>query len=220
MSSNSDNKKDASATNASQPAQQRDGQEVRVAQINLAVAIITGLITLAGVIVTALLAPIALEIVRHRLSATATPAPIAVETIAPIPASFATDSSDLLLPIFTETIPPSPANPPTPTPQAAAETMTAQLTFSSSAGNAPLLVNFNARNSYLTRANQPTLTCIEKNVCSYTWSVRMGGTTIYGPSLGDSAFSYTFQKKGEYTVVVTVCRGDACNFAAASISVK
>lgn len=195
---------------------------LEIARINRSTTITVALFTLIGGIATAILAsPFLLEYYRQYFP-TPTPslASFITETITTPPTDIFTLTPGILTPTFTETLPPSPTDLPTAAPQTAPETMTAQLTFSSSAGNAPLMVNFNARNSYVTRANLPTLTCIEKNVCSYTWSVRLGGTTIYGPSLGDSAFSYTFQKKGEYVVVVYVCRGDTCNFAAASISVK
>lgn len=218
---NTKNSQEENVSHTDQSTKQKVEADLKVAKINMLVAIVTGLLTLAGVIVTALLAPLAIEIVRHLLTSTSTPVPIATEFVMPPPTEAVIDEPNVfILPTLTLTLPTSRVDVSTVTPQAVTETMTVQLTFSSSAGKAPLMVNFNAKNSYLSRTDGTTLSCIEKNVCSYSWDVRLGSTSIYGPKLGDSAFSYTFQKKGEYVVVVYVCRGEACNYSAASISVK
>lgn len=120
-------------------------------------------------------------------------------------------------PTFTQTPEPIPPSPTFENVTTANETMSVQLTSSSSEGRAPFLVNFNAKNSYVSRTDGTTLTCIERNVCNYTWSVRFDGKTIYGPTLGDSVFSYTFQKKGQYVVIAYVCRGKACSYSAVNI---
>lgn len=100
------------------------------------------------------------------------------------------------------------------------EIMMPQLIFSSSGGKAPLTVNFNASNSFVDVQGGEDLLCNFENVCKYTWSVRTGSTYLHEPTLGGSKFSYTFGKRGEYIVVVYVCRGEACNAAAAIITVK
>ncbi len=98
--------------------------------------------------------------------------------------------------------------------------MVAQLTYNYAIGNAPLTVTFNAKTSYISYQDGTIDNCEFKNVCSYSWDVRQGSTPIYGPESGGNVFSYTFGKKGDYTVVVYVCRGTICNFAAANISAK
>ncbi len=98
--------------------------------------------------------------------------------------------------------------------------MNAQLVYNYATVNAPLSVTFNAHSSYLSYQDGTIETCEFSNVCSYSWDVRQGSTPIYGPESGGSVFSYTFTKKGDYTVVVYVCRGEICNFAAASITAK
>lgn len=98
--------------------------------------------------------------------------------------------------------------------------MTAQLTYNYATGNAPLVVTFNAHSSYLSYQDGAIETCEFSNVCNYSWDVRQGSTPIYGPESGGGIFSYTFAKKGDYTVVVYVCRGGICNFAAVSITAK
>lgn len=108
----------------------------------------------------------------------------------------------------------------TSTPEATTEVMTVILTSSANDVKGPKSINFNARDSFISRSNGTTLSCIEKNVCSYTWDVRLNGAIIFGPVQGGSAFSFNFGKKGQYTVVVYVCRGNTCNYGAANVKVR
>jgi hypothetical protein len=113
-----------------------------------------------------------------------------------------------------------PTLPPTFSPTPAAGVMTAQITYNYSNGKAPLHVTFKAFSSFVTYPDGGVETCEFKNVCAYTWDVRKDGAVILGPVSGGGEFSYTFSKGGDYTVVVYVCRGEACNFSAASVTVK
>lgn len=187
------------------------------------VAKITQVGVVVGLIITALVAPIVVTIANKVINADPTPTPTFKSiTTAEIPFSSIETQTPVLniTPMDTVVQGTFPA-PITNTPDSlVAEIMNVQLNFSSSSGKAPLTVNFNAKSSYVSRSDGTILTCAEKNVCSYTWDVRAGNTSISGPISGDGVFSYTFQKKGGYLVVVYVCRGVVCNFSTASISVK
>lgn len=98
--------------------------------------------------------------------------------------------------------------------------MIAQLAYNYASGPAPLTVTFNAKTSYVLYPDGTIENCEFKNVCQYSWDVRKDGALIHGPELGGSLFSYTFAKKGNYTVVVYVCRGKICHFASAAITVR
>lgn len=181
--------------------------------------IVVALIGLVGTITVTLLNLQAIQTWwDNRLNATAVPVtptgivdtsnPISSETPIEIPVI---DPA----PLITETSFPSE----TPTLISLA-TMNAGLVYNYATGKVPLQVTFNAHSSYLSYQDGTIETCDFSNVCSYSWEVRQGSTPIYGPESGGSVFSYTFGKKGNYTVVVYVCRGAICNFAAASITAK
>jgi hypothetical protein len=159
---------------------------------------------------------------NNRLNPTPTPIFFATETFTP---------SAIEIPIFTleitstasptETIQPTSTE--TPTLTLSTQVMMAQLTTNASEGKVPFTVNFNAKSSYVDVQGGDDLFCTFENVCTYTWSVRLDGNNVYGPTLGGSAFSYTFSSKGSYIVVVNVCRGktqDICNFAFANFTAK
>ena len=99
--------------------------------------------------------------------------------------------------------------------------MNAQISYNYSTGNAPLNTSFNAHSSFVSYPDGQKVECKFENVCTYLWDVRTKeGKVISGPTQGSADFSYTFSKKGEYMVVVYVCRGEVCNFSAATIIVK
>jgi len=187
------------------------------------VAKITQVGVVVGLIITALIAPIVVTIANKVINAdpTSTPTFTSTTTVEMLFSSTETQTPVLnITPVATVvqgTFPPPTTNTPD---SPIAEIMNVQLNFSSSSGKAPLTVNFNAKGSYVSRSDGTILTCAEKNVCSYTWDVRAGSTSISEPVSGDGVFSYTFRKKGGYLVVVYVCRGAVCSFSAASISVK
>lgn len=98
--------------------------------------------------------------------------------------------------------------------------MTPQILTNFPTGKAPLAATFRAGSFYVTYPDGRVETCVFVNVCSYTWDIRQGSNYVFGPEPGSGVFSYTFHKKGEYTVVVNVCRGEACNFAALGVTVR
>lgn len=110
---------------------------------------------------------------------------------------------------------------PTATSESTGGTMNAQITYNYSAGNAPLHVTFNAHSSYVSYPDGTKEECKFTNVCTYQWDVReKNGSVIFGPVQDKAEFSYTFGKKGEYVVVVYVCRGNTCNYGAANVKVR
>lgn len=142
---------------------------------------------------------------------TTEPAPKTAEPVAPSSNPPVTDASTITPPAATSTwtLPP------------ASGVMTAQIVYNYGVGNAPLTTTFNASSSSVAHPDGKVETCEFAHVCTYSWDVRnKNGAVIHGPEVGESKFSYTFAKKGEYTVVVYVCRGQACNFASANVTVK
>lgn len=100
-------------------------------------------------------------------------------------------------------------------------TMNPQIIYNYSTGSAPLTVSYNAQSSFVSYPDGRIEDCSFKNVCFFQWDVRQSdGSIIFGPVQGNGIFSHTFQKKGEYTVVVYVCRGDVCNFTGANVLVR
>lgn len=181
--------------------------------------IVVALIGLVGTITVTLLNLQAIQTWwDNRLNATAVPVmPTGiVDTSNPISSETPTEIPVIdPAPLITETSFPSE----TPTLISLA-TMNAGLVYNYATGKPPLQVTFNAHSSYLSFPDGTTETCEFSNVCSYTWEVRQGSTPIYGPATSEGKFAYTFQNSGEYTVVVTVCRGSICNYAAAGINVR
>lgn len=142
--------------------------------------------------------------------------------VVPSPSETFTVSPDILpSPTATPTfVVPSPVTP-TLTQPPDSGTMTVQLIPSYLEGKAPFTPTFRAGTSFVTYSDGKVETCEFANVCSYTWDVReKNGKTIFGPESGSGVFSYTFHKKGDYTVLVYVCRGQACSYTAATVTVK
>lgn len=183
-------------------------------------AVIVAFITVTGTLLVALLNYEPLKIWWNaRLNPT--PTSSFIETFTPSPPELPTEAtSSIVPPIFVESVTPFLTDTPVATQPLDIGEMIAQLSYNYAIGNTPLTVTFNAQSSYVSYQNGTIDNCEFKNVCSYSWDVRQGSTPIYGPESGGSVFSYTFGKKGNYTVVVYVCRGAICNFAAASITAK
>jgi hypothetical protein len=182
---------------------------VKIAKINLMGVIIT-------VLVTALLAPLVLENVKHKLN---TPPTIAItETFAPLPSETPTVRLEFSpTPGITETFTPLPPNAPiTPI-----DRMNVILIPTWYTGKAPLLVNFNVRESFITFANGTTFSCIStRKACTFSWTVSREGQVIYGPEQGESVFPYRFEKKGKHRLFVYICHDQTCSSASADIEVK
>jgi hypothetical protein len=81
--------------------------------------------------------------------------------------------------------------------------MQAILYASTSSGNAPLRVKFDARSSYFIDATGTNYPC---GPCNFTWQIRQGSNNIYGPETGTGSFEYRFGSKGTYFISVYVCR--------------
>jgi len=205
------------------PQKQSEDPQVRAARINQMGAV-------AIVLITVLIAPLVFRLMDERNEEEEhNQTPLATEVFVSTPSYTPTFNIDDPLPTstefptqvsFTNTPPVSIIPPPSLTATSVSEVMNVVLTFSASEGKAPFPVNFSAKNSYLNQTDGTTLSCIEKNVCSYSWEVRTGGTPIYGSTTEGSVFSYKFEKKGEYVVIVFVCRGKACSYSSVSITAR
>lgn len=185
--------------------------------------VLIAIIGLIGTITVALIAfPPIQNWWNNRLNPTPIPIFFITETFTPsvpetpiftLEFTSTTSPTETIMPPFIET----------PTTITNSQTMFPQMTASASEGKVPFTVNFNAKGSYVDVQGGDDLFCTFENVCNYTWSVRLDGNNVYGPTLGGSAFSYTFSSKGSYIVVVNVCRGktqEICNFAFASFLAK
>lgn len=187
----------------------------------------TVIVAVIGLIGTILTLMLTFEPLKHwwetRLNppAASTPIPIS-ETVEIAPSETSASMPSVVpAPAFTETFTPPATLPPTLTQPPGPGAMTAQIASNYSEIKPLLAVTFNAASSFVAYPDGSVETCEFAHVCAYTWDVReRNGGTIYGPEVGGSKFSYTFAKKGEYTVVAYVCRGQACNFAAASVTVR
>ncbi|GEM_PF-2247192 len=199
-------------------AKQENDATVEIAKINRNATIIVGLLTTIGVCITAILAsPFLLQVYQDFFSSS--PAPTLISNSTPQPFLTDTPIASTATYTFTPSASPAPTEEVLPTPTLSAE-MILQFQFSAAEGKAPLKVNFSAEGSFVDVKGGEDLFCTFKNVCQYTWSIRQGSAMIYEPTLGDSKFSYTFQKKGEYVVAVSVCRGDFCASTAVVITVR
>lgn len=110
----------------------------------------------------------------------------------------------------------------TDTPNAGLPTgMDVQLSADITGGKAPLNVHFDARSSFFRDAQGDIFNCA---VCNYTWYVYNSDfTVINDPKRSNNGtFSFKFGK-GDYRVVVKVCRGQGetdCGYGAEDISAK
>jgi hypothetical protein len=169
--------------------------------------IILGVLTLIGVIITALLAfP---PIIHYFERIMATP------TVLPSPTVF---FSPTLLPSATQVVTPTLTPAPTtetpfttsPSPEPPGAKMIVRLQANMTSGKAPLLVSFDACNSNLESSDGSTWGCSPNLLCTYTWAVYRDGKQIGNPVQGQGKYSYKFTQKGTYFVTVYVCRGDVC----------
>jgi hypothetical protein len=202
---------------SSRAVQPKEDPVVEIAKINRQGLIIT-------VLITALLAPLALKYFEHKIDATPT---IAItETFTHLPSETPTVTlefsptpgiTETFTPSMTETFTPSPPNAPiTPV-----DIMNVILIPTWYTGKAPLLVNFNVRGSFITFANGNTSSCIStRKACTFSWTVSREGQVIYGPEQGESVFPYRFEKKGKHRLFVYICHDQTCSSASADIEVK
>lgn len=199
----------------------REEATVQVAKITQ-----TGVVI--GLVITAIVAPIALLIANKIIDTTqtATPSTYGTGTLTLPPVEGDTPTMETIPvddPTATSVAAPSlvMTETPTLTPIPLTGVMIAQIKANYLEGKAPLRATFRAGSSYLSFPDGSTETCEYANVCSYTWDVReKNGATIHGPELGGSEFSYEFSRRGEFIVVVYVCRGQACSFTSVSITTR
>jgi hypothetical protein len=80
------------------------------------------------------------------------------------------------------------------------------LTANKSAGNKPLKVKMDARESYLTTYDGQKYVC-RNGPCSYSWRVYFNDQQVGKADNSRGTFDYTFGKRGTYKVTVWICRG-------------
>ena len=120
----------------------------------------------------------------------------------------------------------TPAAPPTFTPTAdstpatAGHQMSVVLQSSLDEGKAPLKVNFDARESFVTFADGGPSVCGMNRFCSYDFEVYCNSKFIKRMSNNDGLLSYNFGAKGIYFVSVYVCRGEVCDDDGVTVDVK
>ena len=99
--------------------------------------------------------------------------------------------------------------------------MDVQLVADITSGKAPLNVHFDARNSFFRDAQGDIFNC---GVCNYTWYVYNSDFTVINDPKRSSNGTFSFKfGKGDYRVVVKVCRGQGetdCAYGAEEISAK
>jgi hypothetical protein len=82
-----------------------------------------------------------------------------------------------------------------------------RLVANKTSGRSPLIVKFDARDSFLRESDGTQLSC-QAGTCYYTWRV-LFNLQAKGNSVNNSSgkFEYTFRERGTYTVTVYICRG-------------
>ncbi|GMV33574.1 MAG: hypothetical protein DCC59_00540 [Chloroflexi bacterium] len=188
-------------------------------------AVMAAIITLIGTLVTLL---VTYEPIKNWWNTRLNSTPTLIPTVSATDASLvvpsetpARESNFTPTPGITETIAPSPAIISTFTDVPDIGVMTAQIASNYYDGRAPFTATFRAGTSFVIYPDGRVETCEFAHVCSYTWDVReKNGSTIYGPEAGGKEFAYNFTKRGEFIVVVYVCRGQACSFTAANVTAR
>lgn len=162
---------------------------------------------------------------------TATPSSTPMETASVTPTEYmqptpiivvvtSTEQTPTASPTFTSTPRSEDTAMPSYTPEPESDAMTALLKSTAEDGKAPLLVNFDARTSYVTFANGSTASCGNNPFCSYSFAVYRDSRFVESVKNNTGTLSYTFGAKGKYSVTVYVCRGEACADDGATIHVR
>jgi len=143
------------------------------------------------------------------------------DTLQPTPTLTAT-SSNTPTATLTHTFTPRPTNSFTATLPPNSDQMTASLVTNLSGGSSPAPVNisFDARNSVAQFANGGSEVCGNTSLCSFAFSIREGSQQVYSENNNSGRITYKFTNSGRYTVVVNVCRGNACDFTAITFEIK
>lgn len=130
----------------------------------------------------------------------------------------ATLESDTPTFVFTDT--PLPTITVSPPPDVAEEQMTVVFFANPLDGKAPLRVNFNARESFVTLPDGNIIACGATRLCDYTFTVLSGGNVVKTDGNTDGLYSYKFEKRGQYVVMVTVCRDQTCGGSRVTVTVR
>ncbi len=170
--------------------------------------IVAVIVALTPILVAIISSPIWLELLKRQSTPTPTPTIASTATETAIPAT-ATDTS---VPVATV---------PTDFSIPGVGILFGNLTASRTSGKAPLKVNFNASGSYLQYNSGDSMYCKIAHSCTFSWNIYLGETLIKAPFNTDTGnLTYTFSNRGDYVVVVTVCREGACDTEQVSIMVK
>lgn len=178
---------------------------------------------LATIMVTILGLPPLITYIDSRLNPTPTYTSIVLTVTSTNPSSETpTIISELTLtPIVTEVVvsstPPIVTEPPTPAP---AGVMIAELFASANTVRQGQHINFNARNSFVTFADGSVYNCVNYRFCSFGWYIYHTESATRTSTTTDGILSYTFEKRGNYTVTVYVCRSDICGYASTYVLVR
>jgi hypothetical protein len=181
------------------------------AQLWIAIVQVAGAIITA--IATMIVALLAFQPLINWLQPSLTPAftptsaqtPIFVDTATPI---FTSTPYPVNLPSISVTSTATVTVTDTPTIQASpAPILIPRLVANNTSGRSPLIVKFDARDSFLRESNGIQFSC-QAGTCYYTWRVYSNGQQI-GRSANNSSgkFEYTFRQRGSYSVTVYICRG-------------
>jgi len=121
---------------------------------------------------------------------------------------------------LTRTFTPRPTDKFTATSSLDTDQMTASLVANLYVGSAPVNIGFNARDSSVQFANGGSAECGNTPFCSYVFTIRLGSQQKYTESNTSGRITYNFTQKGQYTVDVNVCRGNACDYALVTVEIK
>lgn len=119
--------------------------------------------------------------------------------------------------VFISFTPPALTETSTPTPVGV---MKAELFASANTVRQGQHINFNARNSFVTFADGSVYNCVNYRFCSFDWYIYHTESATRTSTTTEGILSYTFEKRGNYTVTVYVCRSNICGYASTSIVVR
>jgi hypothetical protein len=186
----------------------------------LSTPVVIALIGFAGVAITALFtsplierllfstsAPSSTPTISLTDSVTATQAPVIGETLIVSPTFTLTPGLE-----YTATASPSSESP--------SEQMNPFLSANLLEGKAPLKINFDARDSFVQFADGSSVACGSTRLCSYTFTVRLENQVLCTEDNVDGVFSYKFERRGQHSVSVRVCRAGTCGAIGIIISIR
>ncbi|MBI5953063.1 MAG: TIR domain-containing protein [Chloroflexi bacterium] len=172
--------------------------------------------------------PTATNLLTPTEPASTTPeSPTATEYVSPTPIVLVVTSTEVTptaSPTASATSTPTPTDTATSTPSSTptpkGSTMTAILQSTDDDGKTPLMINFDARTSYIKFADGSMIPCGNNPFCSYSFAIYRDSKFVDRISNNTGILSYTFGAKGKYFVTVYVCRGEACNDDGVTVTVR